>query len=357
VTRRALPLVSVVVRSSARATLAESLRSIAEQDYPHVEVVVVAASGRDHPPLPCVAGRHALRIVDYGVPLTRPQAAQAGVDGSQGDFITFLDDDDVFLQGHLAGLVAMHAAAPDAGVVYTAAFARFRDGRLQRWGQPYALAQLYERNFISLSAALFDRALVEEGCRFDEAFLSLQDWDFLLQCAQRTQFHFEPRATFEWRVDMGSSGSGANENADPARFTHFRERLYAKWKGPREALSGFVRTQLDEALRRARTGDAPGALVACLRALARSPNDPRVLDVVAMIQRRSGRLPEALAAQDAAVAVRPQDASLVYNLALLCRDAGDVAAARRHAARALALAPGNRDAAALAAALRGSLAA
>jgi tetratricopeptide (TPR) repeat protein len=355
--RRALPLVSVVVRSSARATLAESLRSIAEQDYAHIEIVIVAATGRDHPPLPFTAGRHAIRLVDHGVPLTRPQAAQAGVDGGHGEFITFLDDDDVFLPGHVAGLVAMHAAAPAAGVVYTLAQARFRDGRVERFGQPFALAQLYERNFIHLSSALFDRTLVEQGCRFDESMEIMQDWDFFLQCAQRTSFHFEPRCTFEWRVDVGSSGAGGGNNTDDARFARFRDRVYAKWRETRAALFDFVRLRLDNALADASLGDADGALVQCLRALARSPNDPWALNVVSMIQRRAGHMAEARAAQETAVAVRPQDAGLVYNLALLCRDAGDVPAARRHCARALTLAPNDRRATALAASLRGSLAA
>jgi tetratricopeptide (TPR) repeat protein len=350
-TRTAQPLVSVVVRSCARATLAETLESIAAQDYPHLETVVVAAAGPGHPRLPSRVGIHPLRMVEPGVPLTRPRAAQAGVDGSRGEAITFLDDDDVFLPGHVEGLVAMRAAAPKARVVYALAQARFRDGRVEPWGQPFALAQLYERSFVHLSSALFDRALVDAGCRFDAAFEIMEDWDFFLQCAQHTRFHFEPRCTFEWRADLGSSGAGGASNSDDARFARFRDRIYAKWQGPRDALFGFVQARLNEALGHAAAGDAPRALDACGAALERSPNDPWALNVVALIHRKAGRVTEARAAQETAVAVRPQDASLVYNLALLCRDAGDVAAARLHCARALALNPRDARVAALAASL------
>ena len=346
-------MVSVIVRSIARATLAESLASIASQDYPRVQVVLVVASGPGHPPLPRAAGRHPLRVVDPGRALTRPQAAQAGIDESAGEAITFLDDDDVFLRGHIAGLVEMRASAPDAGVVYTLALARFRDARIETWGQPFALAQLYERNFIHLSTALLDRALVE-NCRFDESMEIMEDWDFFLQCAQRTGFHFEPRCTFEWRPDLGTSGAGGGGNADDARFARFRDRIYAKWRVPREALLDFVGARLAEALAFARAGDAQSALAACGRALAQSPNDPWTLNLVSMIQRREGLAAEALAAQETAVAVRPQDPALVYNLALLCRDGGDIDAARRHCARALDLAPGDPRATALAASLRDS---
>jgi glycosyltransferase involved in cell wall biosynthesis len=185
------PLVSVIVRSTARRTLDAALDSILAQDYPHLDVVVVGASGPTHPPL---RDRPAhVRLLPQERALTRPQAAEAGVMAARGEAITFLDDDDLFLPGHVGGLVAMRLAAPHARVDYTLALARFRDGRTERWGQPYSLAQLYERNFIHLSCALFDRRLVEEGAHFDSAFDIMQDWDFFLQCAQRTPFHFQPR--------------------------------------------------------------------------------------------------------------------------------------------------------------------
>jgi tetratricopeptide (TPR) repeat protein len=301
--------------------------------------------------LPATAGRHPLRVVDAGVRLTRPQAAQAGIDASRGEVLTFLDDDDDFLDGHVAGLVAMRTANPVQGVHYMLARVRFGDGRIETWGQPFALAQLYERNFVHLSTALVDRALAAT-CRFDEAFDIMEDWDFFLQCAQHGEFHFEPRCTFEWHADLGTSGAGAGANADDARFARYRDRIYEKWRDSREALFDFVHEQLDEALACVRRGDAPGALALCDRALARSPNDPWTLNLIAMIERGSGHFSRALAAQGAAVAVRPQDAGMICNLAVLCRDAGDMAAARRHSAHALALAPADARAAALAASLR-----
>ena len=341
------------MRSSARPSIAETLASIARQGYPRIEIVVVVATGAGHPPLPGAAGVHPVRVVTRGRPLTRPEAAQVGLDESRGEAVTFLDDDDVFLPEHVAGLVAMRAAAPRAGVVYTLARARFRDGRTERWGQAFSLAQLYERNFVHLSTALVDRGLFASACRFDPAFDIMEDWDFFLQCAQRSSFHFEPHCTFEWRADLGASGAGGGGNVDDARFARFRDLIYAKWRVHREDLFDFVRARLEEALALAGAGDAPGALAACARALERSPADPWALNMISMIERGCRHIVEALAAQRSAVAVRPDDPSLIYNLALLCRDAGDVETARAHCARALALSPHDRRAAALAASLAG----
>jgi tetratricopeptide (TPR) repeat protein len=343
------PLVSVIVRSTARSTLGAALDSIIAQDYPHLEVVVIAASGPAHPPLRDRPPH--VRLVTQDRALTRPDAAEAGVRAARGEAITFLDDDDLFMPGHVGGLVAMRQAAPHARLDYSLALARFRDGHVERWGQPYSLAQLYERNFIHLSCALFDRRLVEEGAHFDGAFEIMQDWDFFLQCAQRTPFHFEPRCTFEWHPDLGSSGTGGGANTDTARFAAFRDRLYAKWRPAREALFAVVTAGLREAVAHAQRGDLPAAAQRCRDILQRSPNDPWALNFLAAVQRKAGNLAQARDTQALAVAVRPQDADLVYNLALLWRDLGNAAAAAQCAARALALDPAHARARALARAL------
>ena len=334
-----VPLVSIIVRSMARPTLAAALDSIARQDHPRIEVVLVAAAGPAHPPPPASAGNHPVRFIASDTPLKRPDAANVGLLAATGDWITFLDDDDTLQDGHIRGLVEASANAPDARFVYTLTHGTYADGTTQTFGQPFALIQLYERNFIHMSAALFSRELVTEGCRFDLAFPTMQDWDFFLQCAQRTRFHFEPRQTFQWNVDTGSSGAGGGKNQDDSRFARFRDAIYAKWAPQRDALVDQAAPILEDATARARAGDLHGAEARCRDVLAISPNDPWALNLLAMVQRTEGRLEEADVTQSLAVTVRPQDPSFVYNLGLLCRARGDVARAKRCAERALRLAP------------------
>ncbi|MGH8801058.1 MAG: glycosyltransferase [Casimicrobiaceae bacterium] len=336
----ATPTVSVVVRSTDRPTLAAALASLAEQDYPTVEVVLVAASGATHPAPPARIGAHPVRFAASAVRLTRPQAANVGIDAASGDWISFLDDDDVLLPGHVAGLAAAAGRAQEARFTYTLARARMADGSTRTWGQPFSLQQLYERNFIHLASALFSRELVAQGCRFDDAFEIMQDWDFFLQCAQRTRFHFEPRETFEWRADAGTSGAAGDVNHDGARFAAFRDRIYAKWQEARDALVDRVTSELGDAAACARSGDLAEAETRCRAVLAFSQNDPFALNLLGMVLRSAGRLGDARAVQEQACAVRPADPSLHYNLALVCRQQGDLAATRREAERALRAAPG-----------------
>jgi len=313
------PRVSIVVRSMARPSLRAALASIGAQDYPHIEVLVVAACGSGHPVPPDRVGAHRVRFVAGEARRSRPQAANAGLDAATGDWITFLDDDDLLLPTHIDGLVAAQRNAGASRLVYTLACARFADGSTQTVGQPFALHELYERNFMHLSMALFARDLVGLGCRFDESLEMLQDWDFFIQCAQHTRFHFEPRQTFEWRVEVGDSGAGAGINQDDARFAAFRDRIYAKWATHYDTLVDDVAGMLGRAAEHAKGGDLEGAEAICRDVLETRQNDPFALNMLAMVQRAAGRLDEARTAQALACAVRPHDRSLAHNLALLER--------------------------------------
>ncbi|MGA8031970.1 MAG: glycosyltransferase [Casimicrobiaceae bacterium] len=328
------PLVSVIVRSMARPTLGAALESIGMQDHPCVEAVVVGAFGPHHPVPPDHVGPHPVHFVRSERQASRPQAANIGLDAAAGEWITFLDDDDLLYSDHLSSLVDARSRAGTGQLVYSLAVARFSDGSTQLLGQPFALHQLYERNFIHLSMALFSRELVALGCRFDESLEILQDWDFFLQCAQHTRFHFTPRATFEWRADIGTAGTGAGANQDDARFAAFRDRIYAKWAHRHAALADRVAADLQRAASLAKEGDVAAGEMACREILEYSENDPYALNLLAMMQRSSGRVREARSTQELACAVRPQDTSFAYNLALLCRDLGDLEATRAHCRRA-----------------------
>ena len=345
------PTLSVIVRSMARPSLTAALASIAAQDYAPLEVLVVAACGPAHPPLTPVPGVPVPRLVASEARLARAAAANAGLDAATGDWITFLDDDDVFLPGSLSATMRARASAPAARVLHACVRTVSRDGRIGRIGHPHALIELYERNYISLCATVFARELVAAGCRFDESLDIYEDWDFALQLAQHAGFQFVPLESYEWHVDAGESGAGLGANRDAERIAKFRERVHAKWAARREALVARVAPLLKEAAALVQRGDVAGAQARCREALAASPNDPYALNVGAMVVRAAGDLRAARAMQELAVAIRPIDPGMVYNLAVLCRAQGDYATARRCCDRALALSPGFAPAQKLAAEL------
>jgi tetratricopeptide (TPR) repeat protein len=323
-----LPLVSVVIRSMDRPTLDAALASIAAQDYPRIEAVVVAACGSAHRTLPDRIGTLAVRLVRSDVRLARAAAANAGLDAAAGEWITFLDDDDVMLAGHLSGLVAARAHAPTAGVIHCRARAVFADGRVQRFGHPFNLIQLYERNFVHPAAMIFGRWLVERGCRCDEALPMHEDWDLCIQFAQHATFSFIPQDSVQWNADIGSSGAGGGINHDDAKFVLGREAVYAKWAAQRDAAIDAVEPLLRAAGALAQRRDYAGAQAHIRNALAVSHNNPWALNLRASIERATDSVQTARRTQELAVAIRPEDPAMMFNLALLWRAEGDDAKAR-----------------------------
>ncbi len=99
-------LVSIIVRSTGRATLEQALESIDAQTYPACEIVLVDALGSGHRPLRQPPHRHPLAVVELGQRLIRPVAANAGLDHARGALIGFLDEDDFLEPEHAANLVA-----------------------------------------------------------------------------------------------------------------------------------------------------------------------------------------------------------------------------------------------------------
>jgi tetratricopeptide (TPR) repeat protein len=278
-----------------------------------------------------------VRLVQAAADLGPPEAANAGLDAATGDWITFLDEADVFLPAHLSGLMAVGEGAPESAVIHSHALAVLADGREFPFGQPYCLAQLYDHNFIHLSAAVFRRSLVEQGCRFDAQLPVHHEWDLFLQMAQRASFRFVPRKTFRWNVGAGGHGVGDGITPQDPTEDECRQILHAKWAAHRDALIDRVEPVLRSAAELKQHGNFPAAEARCREVLAISPNDPWALNLLASIERDTGRASDARRTQELAVAVRPQHPALIFNLALLYRAQGNLERARRCCDRALEL--------------------
>ena len=340
------PRISIIVRSIGRPTLDRALASIATQGYPAVEVVGVAASGSAHPALPTTCGPYRILDVRSAARLPRAEAADAGIRAATCDWMTFLDDDDELLPGHIAGLVASAAASPALRAVSGRALATFRNGRTEVWGQRFALSELYARNFVHLSTLLFHRSLLSAGIAFDRNLPLHEDWDFALQVAQHTRFADWATPTFCWHADAGTSGAGGGDNVDAGAFARYRDHVYAKWAPVRDPFLDRCAKLLREAAAAVATGRVDVATTLAGEVLAISQNDPHALNLLSMLALRGGDNDAALAHQTLAVEVRPHDPDLLFNLALVRLARGETANARACLADALRLDPTHRRAAA-----------
>ena len=221
------PLVSILIRSTDRKTLEQTLSSVALQIYDFIEVWVVAATP-EHKDLPKSVGRFPLHFVPTAAPLSRTQAANKALDSAQGRFALFLDDDDWIAPEHVQQLVlALQANAGFKAAYSQAQLVDINGADLQRelMGKPYTKSHLICFNLFVLHTVLFDVSLRQAGCRFDEALDIFEDWDFWLQASEHTDFFFVQQPTAFYRIH---DSSGVHQETT---FTgNAYQQIYRKWQ-------------------------------------------------------------------------------------------------------------------------------
>lgn len=234
-----MPLVSVIVRSMDRTMLQDALESVALQTYSNVEVVVVNATGDRHSVLGDGCGRFPMKLVQTAGTLTRSEAANLGMESAKGDYLIFLDDDDFFLSNHLEKLTHALVRSP-ARACYTGVQLVNSTGQtVLVLDEPWEVDRLRVANFLPIHSVLFERTLVDEGCRFREDLDCLEDWEFWLQIAALTVFQHVPEVSAVYRIGLGTSGLSAEADAD--KHITNRARIFDAWL-PRFTSREWVRS-------------------------------------------------------------------------------------------------------------------
>ncbi len=126
-------------------------------------------------------------------------ARNAGLQAADGRFVSFLDDDDLWLPGYLAAIAAGFDRAPGAGLAHTDASVVHAPGvegysALDRFAGPTrrlpaaleaeaALRALLHVNFITTCAATVSREALDAVGRLDPAIKGCDDWDLWVRIA------------------------------------------------------------------------------------------------------------------------------------------------------------------------------
>lgn len=222
-------LVSIVVPTYNRPErLANALESIALQREAQFEVIVVNDGGVDVSDVVAhCSDRMSLQHVRLSSNGGLAQARNEGIRRARGEVLTFLDDDDVMLPGHLAtGSGAL--AKSNSEVVY--AQVAVCDELIPPGTQPLAsqikahyrcpfdtrLLQIC--NFIPVNAIFVQRRAVDDVI-FDATLGLLEDWELWLRLHLRLGYRFSsvPATTAVYHRVPGS-GSMTGRADEVARF-------------------------------------------------------------------------------------------------------------------------------------------
>jgi LmbE family N-acetylglucosaminyl deacetylase len=232
------PRISVIVRTRDRPRLlAEALASLAAGEYRRAEVVLVNDGESGEPPAVPEGFPLPVVRVDLAQSRGRAGAAEAGVAAATGDFVAFLDDDDLAAPEHLSTLAGLVAAA-GVRIAYTDAavgvYELDGDGWVCRerrlpYSRDFDPDVLLLDNYIPFNTLLIERALFAAAGPFDPSLPFFEDWDFLIRLAGIAPFHHLARVTCEYRHFRGGGhhvfGERPRERAD---FLEVKARVLAK---------------------------------------------------------------------------------------------------------------------------------
>lgn len=225
------PFVSIIIRSMDRPTLSDALDSVALLTYSNIEVVVVNAKGLAHRELGEKCGHFPLRLIENNEQLSRSRAANNGLQAASGEYLIFLDDDDLFYPEHITDLVTALQNEKRFRCAYAGVRVEYYvNEQIETstiYNEAYDQRRLWGRNFIPIHAMLFERSLVSEGCGFDENLALFEDWDFWVQISQHTKILHVDKVGAVYR-NFGHSGLGLEQDKDVLQ--ELRGKFFKKWK-------------------------------------------------------------------------------------------------------------------------------
>lgn len=163
---------AIIVTRNRPALLARAIESVRAQDHADIELVVV--DNASDPPL-SLAGA---RVVRSDEMLSAARARNLGMDHAGGQVLCFLDDDDCWLPGKLADVLAAFDAAPDLDFCYGSTVHLGPGGARTGFSAgPCEIVPFLRWRYIHMNA-LAIRRRVAETHRFNPAMQTYEDVEF-----------------------------------------------------------------------------------------------------------------------------------------------------------------------------------
>jgi len=200
------PLVSVIIPNYNYASyVGEAIDSVLEQDYPNVEIIIVddGSSDDSRAVIDCYGKKvQGIFQQNQGVSATRNN----GVAASKGEFVAFLDADDVWMPAKLSrqmerfadaniGMVHVGVAEIDGSGAIVGESLLGREGKVA-----HDLLMLRPVILGGGRVVMNNRRIFDEVGGFDTRLSTSADWELYYRIATRCQVAFVPEALVRYRV-------------------------------------------------------------------------------------------------------------------------------------------------------------
>lgn len=195
-------LVSVIIPNyNQGAFLKDSIGSVMGQDYPKKEVVVVNDGSRDESEEVCKSFPGVVYIFQENKGVSA--ARNTGLQHARGEYIIFLDADDILLPGVLSYQVSLIEKHPEVafvsgGHVHTDAQLNVIREVSSPVHDNFYLA-LLEANYIGMHASVLYRRFVLDEFGFDPTLKAGEDYDLFLKITRKYPVYNHPKPIAGYR--------------------------------------------------------------------------------------------------------------------------------------------------------------
>ncbi|NCX96380.1 MAG: glycosyltransferase family 2 protein [Chitinophagia bacterium] len=219
-----MPKFSIVIPAYNSAPyIDETLASLAKQTFKDFEAIIIDDHSKDD--TVAVAQQAMAKYQLAGIVLKRPDDVEKGVANcrnlgiktASGEWVCFLDSDDLFLPHKLQGTAALIDKYAPACKAYFHASRDFEDGTGKtltiREREPFAaprdlLPELIHLNYITTSSVTINRALLVEIGGFNNRLHGIEDYMLWLRVSKRTLWYYSHEQWTDYRVRTTSLMGG-----------------------------------------------------------------------------------------------------------------------------------------------------
>lgn len=227
--RKPLPKISIVTPSYNQAAFIEStIRSVIDQQYPHLEYIIQDAASTDGTAEILRQYADKLAHVESKQDGGQTNAVNIGFSKSSGEIMAYLNSDDILLPGALHYVGAFFAAHPEIDVVYGHRVLINEQGKeIGRWLIPQHNNEIQKWvDFIPQETMFWRRSVYERVGEFDESFRFALDWDYIIRMQEAgAKFHRLPRFIGGFRIHE-SQKTLAMQHVGDSEMARIRKRIH-----------------------------------------------------------------------------------------------------------------------------------
>ncbi|MGD0480649.1 MAG: glycosyltransferase family 2 protein [Terracidiphilus sp.] len=227
-------LVSVIMPAcNAERTIGKALESVRAQTYQNWEIIVVNDGGTDATGrMVAEFAQHTPRnvmLLEHAQSRGPSAARNIAMKAAKGEYLAFLDADDIWMPEHLGRLCAvLDSGKADLAYAGGYVFRETPSGEIELLPIDTIEVKnprqdLFRRNYFNTSAAAITRQLMEAAGDFDESIWAGEEWDYWIRAAALGfAIASTEEQTYYYRKSAGSL------SAVPAKMAESSGRMFEK---------------------------------------------------------------------------------------------------------------------------------